>query len=64
MVVSHATTVLVWEDAAIASGIGCLPDTLYNVAGIMHGIGLAIELGTLATYHIEQDAELIVALLG
>ena len=64
MVVCDATAVFVWEDAAIASGVGRLPYTLHNVAGIEYRVGLAIKLCTLATNHIKQDAELIVALLG
>ena len=55
MVVSHTTAVLVWEGAAIASGIGCLPYTLHDVAGIVHGVGLTVELGTLPTYRAHES---------
>ena len=64
MIIGNATTIFVGENATIAGSSGSLPNTFYDVTGILHRVVFAIELSPLTTHHIEQDTKLIAVYRG
>jgi hypothetical protein len=56
MIVGDAYTLLLREETAKAYGLRSAPHFINNVTGIVEGQLFLIELGTLASHHVKEDA--------